>query len=120
MMLDFQKAFDSLEWNFLYSVLERFNFGHSFIRWVQTLYCDPVAFVKNNGHLSRPIAIQRGIRQGCPVSALLFIIATEILAIAIKQDPNLRGFSLEQTQHPIKILQYADDGVLFMNDEVEM
>ena len=39
MMLDFQKAFDSLEWNFLFNVLKRFNFGDSFIQWVKKMYC---------------------------------------------------------------------------------
>ena len=46
MMLDFTKAFDSLEWNFLFNVLQKFNFGESFIKWIQTLYDDPITCIK--------------------------------------------------------------------------
>ena len=68
MMLDFQKAFDSLEWNFMYKALKMFNIGDSFIQWIQTLYSDPMACIKNNGYLSRGINLERSVRQGCPVS----------------------------------------------------
>ena len=118
MMLDFKKAFDSLEWDFLFKALKYFNFGDTFIKWIQTLYKDPVACIKNNGHLSKEIEIYRGIRQGCPVSALLFIIATEIMALAIRQNVNIQGFKVNVNN--IKILQYADDGTLFLNTEDEM
>ena len=120
MMLDFQKAFDSLEWNFLYHVLELFNFGESFINWMKTLYSNPITCIKNNGYLSPQIDIQRGIRQGCPVSALLFIIATEIMAIDIRQSKDLTGIQIPGNGLSLRILQYADDGVLFLNNELEL
>lgn len=120
MMLDFQKAFDSLEWNFLYAVLEQCNFSISFINWIRTLYDDPITCIKNNGYVSRNISIQRGIRQGCPVSALLFIIATEIMAINIRNDSDIQGFNMPGSNENIKILQYADDGVIFLNNLKEM
>ena len=75
MMLHFKKAFDSLEWDFMYKSLESFNFGPNFIKWVKTLYRDPVACIKNNGYISPNFSISRGIRQGCPITALLFIIS---------------------------------------------
>ena len=118
MMLDFCKAFDSLEWNFLIDVLKRFNFGQSFIRWIQTLYNKPSACVKNNGYFSNNFPLHRGIRQGCPVSALLFIIATEIMAITLRQNTKIQGIGI--CDQNIKILQYADDGVLLLNNEQEM
>ena len=83
-MLDFKKAFDSVEWNFLIKSLQYFNFGPSFIKWVETIYHKPVAYIKNNGHISEPLELSRSIRQGCPVSALLFIICTELLAVKIR------------------------------------
>ena len=73
-MLDFEKAFDSIEWNFMYKVLDKFNFGPSFINWVKLLYNKPVISIENNGWLSDDIALQRGVRQGCPISALLFCV----------------------------------------------
>ncbi len=89
-----------------------------FINWIKTLYENPETCIKNNGHLSRSISLQRGIQQGCPVSALLSIIALEVLSVNIRNNPNLRGLSLYKKN--IKVLQYADDGVLFLDDENEL
>ena len=52
MFVDFKKAFDSIEWEFFFEVLGKFNFGETFIKWVKLLYAKPCAFVKNNGHFS--------------------------------------------------------------------
>ena len=65
----------------MFKTLDFFNFGPSFKRWIRTLYTLPVAKVKNNGHLSEKFSVQRGIRQGCPVSALLFILSIEIFGL---------------------------------------
>ena len=84
MALDFAKAFDTLEWNFVLKVMEFFNFGESLMAWIKLLYNEPQAQLKNNGHLSEDICMSRGIHQGCPVSGILFILAVEILAIKIR------------------------------------
>ena len=62
LMLDFKKAFDSLEWNFLLRSLQYFNFGPSFIKWMETICWKPEACIKNNGHISDSFKIFRGIR----------------------------------------------------------
>lgn len=85
--LDFQKAFDRLEWNFMFQILEKYNFGHNFIRWIKILYNDPSIIIKNNGWLSKPIKTERGIRQGCPISSLLFILAVEVMSVSIRNNP---------------------------------
>jgi len=118
--LDFKKAFDSIEWNFIFRALKFFNFGDSFIRWVNTLYTDPSLFIKNNGYLSRKVKMTRGIRQGCPVSGLLFIIAVEALAIKVRSSPYLNGINIGKFNKHIKISQYADDGILYLNDANEV
>ena len=120
LMLDFKKAFDSIEPNFLLKSLEYFNFGPSFIKWVQTIYHKPSACIKNNGHISETFNISRGIRQGCPVSALLFIICVEILAKKVRNSETLAGFNFGYPQKPIKINQYADDGIMFLNNRTEL
>lgn len=71
--LDFEKAFDSVNWYFLMSCLKKFNFGKKFIKWIQIFYNDPKICIKNNGHISKSFTAGRGIRQGCPVSALLWL-----------------------------------------------
>ena len=114
MFLDFQKVFDSLEWDFLISVSAKFNFGENFIKWVKLIYKSPRALIKNNGWLSEQIKQGRGIKQGCPLSALLFLLAVEILGILIRKENNLKGFkmNINGREKEVKISQFADDSVL--------
>ena len=106
---DFEKAFDTVEWSFLFKTLEEFNFGPQFINWIKLLYQDPLALIKNNGWFSNKVSIKRGIRQGCPVSALLFIMIVEILAIKLKKS-TYKGIRVKigNEVKEIKISQYAD------------
>ena len=84
--LDFQKAFDTVNHNFLHATLEKINFGNSFIKWVRTIYSKAESCLSNNGWTSKPFVIQRGIRQGCPLSALLFLLVVEILGNQIRKN----------------------------------
>ena len=62
--IDFEKAFDSIEWCFLYECLEAFNFGPEFIKWVKTFYKNVSSCVINNGVSSPLFKLERGVRQG--------------------------------------------------------
>ena len=117
--LDFKKAFDSVEHDFIYATLNAFNLGPDFIRWVKTLYNQTQTRIKNNGHLSHPLDISRGIKQGCPVSALLFDLVVEILAIKIKNNSDIKGYKISVGRYTkeIKISQYADDSTVMLQDE---
>jgi len=105
--VDFEKAFDSLEWAFLKSVLQKFNFGASLIHWVETFYKNISSCVINNGTTSKYFDIERGVRQGDPLSPYLFILCIEILACYIRQNDHIHG--IEFQNHCVPILQYADD-----------
>ena len=112
--IDFQKAFDSLERNFLQRCLESFNFGPDFIRWVMTFYKNIQSCVINNGILSDYFTIERGVRQGDPLSSYLFVVAVETLAIAIRQNSLIKGITIGKTE--TKLLQYADDTTTVLSD----
>ena len=77
---NFEKAFDSLNHNFLITALEHYGFGKDFIDWIKTL-------LKNQE--SKYFKLERGARQGCPISAYLFILALETLFIFIKFNKNI-------------------------------
>lgn len=116
--LDFHKAFDTVNHTFLHLVLEKFNFGNSFIKWVKTMYCKAESCLSNNGWTSRPFEIQRGIRQGCPLSALLFLLVVEILASRIRKSTN-DGLQIkvQDENKYIQLTQLADDTTVFLKNE---
>ena len=119
LLLDFEKAFDSVEWPFIISTLKQFNFGPQFIKWISIIYNNPKAIIKNNGHLSNKIELHRGIRQGCPISGLIFLLVLEILATRLKENENIKGINIDSGPHTIelKISQFADDTALLLLDE---
>ena len=113
-LIDFRKAFDTIELPFLFKSLKKFNFGPGFINWIETLYSNISSCVGNNGYYSDYFKLSRGIRQGCPISALLFIIVAEIVAIHIRQNPLIKGLTIDG--HQFKIRMLADDTTLIVSD----
>lgn len=110
--LDAEKAFDSVGWDYLYRVLARFGFKDGFVNCIKTLYASPTARIKVNGHVSRTIHLQRGTRQGCPLSPALFALFIEPLAQAIREDSGIKGIPIRGDEH--KTCMYADDVLLFL------
>ena len=113
LMIDFEKAFDTVSWQFLYKTLDYFNFGLIFKHSINLLYTSPECCVTNNGLHTEFFQIQRGMRQGFPISAFLFILCAEVLAIAIRGQQDIKGLKIGNKE--IKITQYADDTCLYLN-----
>ena len=111
----FQKAFDSVNRNFLYETLSTFGFGPSFIQWVRTFYRNISSCVVNNRFASGHFLIQRGVRQGDPLSPYLFIIVLEVLATRIRGDASIRGVNVNGND--IKLQIFADDLTGFVRNE---
>ena len=111
--IDFQKAFD-VQWGFLIKCLEKFSFGPDFIRWVRVFYKDIKSCIINNGLTSNFFPLERGIQQGDPLSPYLFVIPAETLAIAFRQDPDIKGIVIGKEE--TKVLQYADDTTATLAD----
>lgn len=105
--IDFEKAFDSVDWKFMLFALEKFNFGPSFVKWVKTIYNNISSCVKNNSHTSTYFEVKRGVRQGDPLSPYLFILIVETMANKIRQEKLIEGIQIKQ--YETKVLQYADD-----------
>ena len=108
--LDFEKAFDKLNWSFIDKCLSSFGFGPYLRKWVRVMYTDISSCVINNGYTTKYFKLKCGVRQGCPLSALLFIIAVESLATSIRKNQNIRGIKFDfRLTDP----QLADDTTLF-------
>ena len=112
--IDFEKAFDSLSWEYIYKCLEAFNFGPKFIQYIKILYTNISTAVINNGHISNWFSPERGVRQGCPISPYLFILAVETLACKIRISDAIKGIHLNGTE--VKISQLADDTTCLIKD----
>ncbi len=77
--IDQEKAFDRVNHLFLFNVLHAMNFGPQFIKYIQVLYNDVYSTVLNNCNFSQNFLVSRGVRQGCPLSPLLFVLVAETL-----------------------------------------
>lgn len=110
LFLHFQKAFDSVEHNFLFKTLDLFDFGEHFKRSVRTLYSAANSSIKLPHGTTCRFNVERGIRQGCPLSAFLFLLPMQILAYFIKNSC-LKGITIAGRE--IRLSQLADDTTLF-------
>lgn len=106
LFLDFYKAFDSIEHSFIFEALKIFGFGDAFIRNVSMLYKDITSTVLLYPNVSKRFPVLRGVRQGCPLSTFLFLIAAELLFLHI-ENSQITGINIFQKE--IKITQLADD-----------
>lgn len=69
-----EKAFDQVNWQYMFSVLRHFGLGDTIINWITRLYSNPTAQVKTNRVLSKPFPIKNGTRWGCPLSPVICFV----------------------------------------------
>jgi len=116
--LDQEKAFDRVNHTFLQRVLEKLNFAPDFRWWVRVIYTDITSLVINNGWLSSPFSLQRGVRQGCLLSPLLYCLVVETLGQAIQRDTSIQGIQIPGSKNKQwKVSQYADDTTLILAND---
>ena len=111
MFLEFEKAFDSVEWSFIWKMLSSFYFGSSLINWIKLCYCSIQSCVLNNGWASSYFTPERGVRQGCPLSPYIFIPCAEVIKYEKKKD--VKGITVRGNE--IKISQYPDDTTMILD-----
>ena len=96
LLVDFEKAFDSINLKFIVTTLEIFGFGEEFIKWITIILgmkkgSDFQDLTVVNGNISAPFDIKRGCRQGDPILGYLFILVIEMLALMMAKG-NIRPF----------------------------
>ena len=116
--LDQEKAFDRVDHDFMLRVLAKFGFGPNFCRWVKIFYANAFSRILINGALSCPVFLQRGVRQGCPLSPLLYVLVSEVLSNQIRKNKQIEGFLLPGAGGlRFTISQYADDATSILKSE---
>ena len=113
LLIDFEKAFDSVAWSFMEKCLIYFNFKDDIIKWVKTFYNKISSSIIVNNRPTQWFPIERGCRQGDPISPYIFLICSEVLANMIRQNKEIIGYKIFDNE--IKISQYADDTSLFLD-----
>ncbi|GKA64594.1 RNA-directed DNA polymerase, eukaryota, reverse transcriptase zinc-binding domain protein [Tanacetum coccineum] len=114
--IDFEKAFDSISWDFLIRVLQFMGFSDKWIKWISGCLSSASTSILINGSPSREFSIHRGLRQGDPLSPFLFIIAMEGLHVAMEDAMAASiysGFCINNLS--LSHLFFADDA-LFIGD----
>ena len=98
--LDWEKAFDRVSWEFLIRILQKMGFPQFVINWIKILYTDVCSSCLINGYISKEFKIERGVRQGCPLSMLLYVLFQEPLYLAIEKSKKM--LPLELPCKPVK------------------
>ena len=94
---DIESAFDFLDHDFIFSVLEKYGFGESFIKWVKVLHSDIRSTVLNNGFTCNYFTLTRGACQGDPLAPYLFILAIEVISHQIRKNVNIRVINIKKS-----------------------
>jgi len=114
--VDFEKPYDKVKWSFLQQTLRMKGFSPLWCRWVQHFISRCSVAVKVNSEIGRYFQTKKGLRQGDPLSPILFNLVVDMLAIFIaraKADEQLQGLIPHLIDDGLSILQYADDTILF-------
>ena len=113
LLIDFEKAYDSISFKYIIKCLKILDFCDDMIKWVGILLNNFKAVVNHCGNSSKSFNIGRGCRQGDPIASYLFIICVEILAHRLRTNRNIESFTHNNLSHLLEI--YADDLSIFLH-----
>jgi hypothetical protein len=120
--IDFEKAYDKVKWAFVKQVLEMKGFSSQWCGCIDTIIQGGHVGIKINNQVSQNFQTKKGLRQGDPLSPLLFNIVVDMLAILIERAKLAREFDgvvSHLIDEGLSILQYADDTIIFVDHDLE-
>ncbi|CAC5402728.1 unnamed protein product [Mytilus coruscus] len=115
--IDQEKAFDRVDHKYLFHILEKFGFGPQFVHWIKLFYKGIRSTIKCNGFLTNYVPILNSLRQGCPISALCYVIAAEPLVQAILKNKNIKGIAIPNSDKNSTVFAHADDFTFTVKDK---
>ena len=118
--LDQEKAYDKVAHPYLWKILERLGFPNEMVRTIRLLYTNARTSVIINGVISEPFTVSRGVRQGDPMSCILFNLGIEPLASNIRRS-SIKGIDIPKLDEPAKVTLFADDTTVILaeNDSLD-
>jgi hypothetical protein len=120
--LDLEKAYAKIKWLFIQQVLIMKGFSNTFYSWIQQVVSKGSISIKVNDEYGHNFQIRKGVRQGDPLSPILFNIVVDMLAILINRAKNFGQFTgviPHLVDGGLSILQYADDAIIILDDILE-
>ena len=93
----------------LFKTIDKMGFSNIFINFTKILFKKNTSTIINNGFLSAPVLLQRGLRQDCPLSVPLYVVQEEVTTININQDESISRIKIPNKKQEIKVSQYVDD-----------
>ena len=111
-LVDFEKAFDRVEYHSLYAAFKCFNFRERMLEWIKLLFTDMQLCTVNKENSSPWFSVTRGLFQGNPLGPFAFIYLVELLAIMMKRNPKIEGIRIGQIVYLLS--QFADDLTLYL------
>uniref|UniRef100_A0A2D4KMA0 Reverse transcriptase domain-containing protein n=1 Tax=Micrurus paraensis TaxID=1970185 RepID=A0A2D4KMA0_9SAUR len=115
--LDAQKAFDNLSWDFMKKQINLMEFGDNFVKMLNSIYSTQKTRVMINGDFNNSFEIKKGVRQGCPLSPLLFITVLETLLDRIRSNKEIKGTKIKRQEY--KLQAFTDDMVFIIEDPID-
>lgn len=120
--IDFEKAYDKVKWSFVKQTLEMKGFSQKWCQWVDSFMRGGHVGIKINDQVGQEFQTKQGLRQGDPLSPILFNIVADMLAIFInraKVEGQIKGVIPHLVDDGLSILKYADDTIIFMDHDLE-
>uniref|UniRef100_A0A5F9C0N4 RNA-directed DNA polymerase n=1 Tax=Oryctolagus cuniculus TaxID=9986 RepID=A0A5F9C0N4_RABIT len=112
--IDAEKAFDKIQHPFMMKTLSKLGIEGTFLNIIKAIYEKPTASILLNEEKLEAFPLRSGTRQGCPLSPLLFNIALEVLARAIRQEKEIKGIQIGKEE--LKLSLFVDDLLLYLGD----
>ena len=111
---DIEKAFDTLDHDFLLSVLKKFGFCENVIHWMKILLNNQQSCVINGGFTTPYFNLKKGAREDDSISAYLFVLALKVFFELIRNNTNIRGITI--FNHAFWYTAFAEDSIFFLNE----
>ena len=105
--IDAKKAFDKIQHPFMIKTLQKVGIEGTYLKIITAIYDKPTANIVLNGETLKPFPLRSGTRQGCPLSPLLFNIVLEVLAMAIREEKEIKG--IQKGKEGVQLSLFADD-----------
>ena len=112
--IDAEKAFNKIQHTFMIKTLQKVGIEGTYLNIIKGIYDKPTENIVLNDEKLKAFPLRSGMRQGCPLSPLLFNILLEVLAMVIREEKEIKGIQIGKEK--VKLSLFADDMILYIEN----